>query len=242
MKIHIFLQARLGSARLPGKVLFKICGKSILEPVVERLRGLPHADDIILVTGEEEKNLPVIEEAKRLGIPYFCGSEENLLSRFYQAALRFKPDGILRVTGDCPLIDRDVLSGALGVFSTGKYDVVSNLRKRTYPDGVTFEIFKRSALEKSWKDQKGESVFVTKYLLESKQFSHFDVVQDVDTSRIRLTIDYQEDAVLIERIYKALYKNGKYFGLGVILDFLDRNPGLLDVNKEYIKVDYGIRP
>lgn len=241
MAIQIFLQARLGSTRLPGKVLMKICGKSVVALTVERLRRVEGIDSIVLVTGPEEKNRALVEEAKRLDMRYFCGSEENLLDRFYQAALKFKPDAIMRITADCPLIDKDVLAQGIRIFQKGGYDMVSNLLKRTYPDGVVFELFTFAALKKCWEEQNGEGETPTKYLLENKQFSNFNMEQDVDMSRIRLTLDYAEDFEVIEKIYQALYKEGEYFGLDSILGFLKEHPGLLKINEAHIKTDYGVR-
>ncbi|MDO8633276.1 MAG: glycosyltransferase family protein [Candidatus Wildermuthbacteria bacterium] len=242
MKLHIFVQARLGSARLPGKVLMKICGKSVFELVVERLRRVKEAEEIVLVTGPEEKNQALVNEAKRLGMRYFCGSEDNLLDRFYQAALKFGSEAVMRITADCPLVDADVLSQGIRIFQSGEYDIVSNVEKRTYPDGIVFELFSFDALKQSWEEQGGGSESVTKYLLEDRKFSGFNMEQKEDMSRIRLTLDYKEDFEVIERIYAALYKGGEYFGLNAVLEYLKEHPEILKLNQAFIKTDYGIRP
>ncbi len=250
MKIQIFLQARMGSTRVPGKVLLKICGKTIVELIVERLRTVKNIDKIILLTSTSRENAQLVDVAKRLNIGYFQGSEENILDRFYQASLKFKPDAIIRVTGDCPLIDSDLINKGLTVFNKDNYDIVSNARIRSFPDGMDFEIFKRSTIAESWQEQfnkfknriEFDKTFCspTKYILESKKFKNKDVVNRNNLSDIRLTMDYKEDYEVIKAIYEALYKKNKIFKLDKILNFINNNPRLLDLNRKYIHLDYGI--
>jgi len=151
MVYHIFLQARVGSTRLPGKILKKICGKTVFELLVERLRNVK-ANKIILATGSLEQNNLLVNEAKKLGVDYFCGSEENVLDRFYTCANHFQSDNIIRVTGDCPLIDYNVINKGIGIFDSNKYDILSVDRVRTFPHGFDFEIFTKDALIKSWNE------------------------------------------------------------------------------------------
>ena len=146
MKNHVFIQAHLASKRLPGKVLKKICGKSIVELIVERAYNIKNIDEIILVTGSVDKNNTLVDEAKKIKISYYCGSEENVLDRFFQASKEFNSDRIIRITADCPLIDFNIINIGMSIFDRNNYDILSNNRRKTYPHGLNFEIFKQSAL------------------------------------------------------------------------------------------------
>ena len=163
MKNHVFIQAHLASKRLPGKVLKKICGKSIVELIAERAYNIKNIDEIILVTGSIEKNKSLVDEVKKIKLSYYCGNEENVLDRFYQASKEFNSDRIIRITGDCPLIDFNIINIGMSIFNRNTYDILSNNRIRTYPLGLNFEIFSKNALQKSWKevlkDYENEEIF-----------------------------------------------------------------------------------
>ncbi|MBI2642363.1 MAG: glycosyltransferase family protein, partial [Candidatus Wildermuthbacteria bacterium] len=200
-KIQVFLQARLRSARLPRKVLLKILGKSVIALTVERLQRVRGIDKIVLVTGPREKNEELVREAERVGVPYFCGSEDNVLDRFYQAAKVFQPQAIVRVTADCPLVDPIVIEKGLKEFAEGTYDIVGNTRLRTYPDGMDFEVFLAAALETAWKNDLAR-LHPTQYMWREKAFKAKDIQTAPDLSHIRLTLDYPEDFTLIKSVYE----------------------------------------
>lgn len=243
MNTQIFIQARMGSTRLPGKVLKKICGKTIIELTVERLKNVKEVSKIVLVTSVNKENNVLVEEAKKIGVDYFRGSEENILDRFYQASKEFKPDTIIRVTADCPLIDPDIISKGLELFKTGRYDIVSNVVPRTYPHGYDFEIFSVQAMVRSWRDQrakfKNEKVFdktvinPTNYLFKNKNFRHGNIKNDLDLHKIRLTLDYKEDFEVIKIIYENLYKKSGPFNMDTLLDFIDNNSHILEISKDH---------
>ena len=131
------------SSRLPGKAIKKICNKTILELIFERLKNISNIDKIILVTGSIEQNKPLIDEAKKINLNYFCGNEENILDRFYNASKKFPSNNIIRVLADCPLIDFELIDSALKIFQKNNFDMLSIARKRTFPHGLDFEIFKK---------------------------------------------------------------------------------------------------
>lgn len=243
MNNHIFIQARIGSTRLPGKVLMKIHDKTILELILERLKKVDHIERVILVTGPEDKNIVLVNEAKQLDLDYFCGSEENLLDRYYKAASEFGSENIIRITADCPLIDFNLINSGLRIFKSG-YDIVCVGRIPSFPHGLDFEIFKTSALNIAWKNtfdkyrnlQEFNSTFIcpTEYILKSPGFKKYDFVSDVDMSKIRITLDYPEDFELISKIYESLYDKKKYFTLEDILELVKDNPHLLLINSKYV--------
>jgi len=247
IKIHIYLQARINSTRFPGKVLKKICGKSVIELLLERLSNVKNVDKIILLTGSVKKNRLLVEEAKKLNLQYFCGNEENILDRFYNAAKEFSSDIIIRITADCPLIDYNLINKGIDIFLKKDCDILSVNRNRTYPHGLDFEIFKSSSLEKAWEENlkkignKEEffSTFIppTKYMLTEKIFINYDLVNKKNFSHIRLTLDYPEDFELITKIFESLYHNNKRFRFEEILDLLKVHPELLNINKMHTKLN-----
>ncbi|PIN83855.1 MAG: acylneuraminate cytidylyltransferase, partial [Nitrosopumilales archaeon CG11_big_fil_rev_8_21_14_0_20_33_24] len=152
MKNHFYIQAKLGSKRLPRKVLKKIQDKTILEIILERLSFIKNKNEIFLLTGRKEGNIELIDESKRLGIEYFTGSENNVLDRFKQASNKFQSETITRITADCPLIDFEIIEKGLKIFNSEKFDILSNNKTKTFPHGLDFEIFKKSALDEAWKN------------------------------------------------------------------------------------------
>jgi len=243
MTIDVYIQASMFSERLPGKVLKKILNKSILELIVERVKQIKNFDRIILVTGPKEKNKLLLKEAQKLKIYYFTGSEKNILDRFYQASKKFNTDIIIRCTADNPLIDFNLINTGLEIFLKNNFDILGVDRKRTFPLGLNFQIFTKKALETAWKDNqdihKGnfDKIFIppTRYMLEKRKFKNYTIISKKDYSDIRLTLDYQEDLEMISMIYQKLYPHNKKFGLPEILDFIKKNPKILQINAKHSK-------
>jgi len=243
MKNHFYIQARFGSKRLPGKVLKKIQGKTILEIILERLVFVKNKNEIFLLTGEKEENSELIDESKRLGIEYYSGSENNVLDRFYQASNKFQSESITRITADCPLIDFEIIRNGLIIFNIGKWDILSNNKTKTFPHGLDFEVFKKSSLDEVWNDnyvkfsdnQVFLSTFIppTKYMLEEKKFIHYDLKNGEDKSHIRITLDYPEDFLVIKSIFDELYPQNHRFILKDIIEYINKNPKILEINKKY---------
>jgi len=241
MTNQIFIQARMSSKRFPEKILKKIYNKTLIEILLERLQNVKKIDKILLITGNSEKNEQLVSEAKRLDLEYFCGNENNILDRFYQASKKFNSDNIIRITGDNPLVDYEIVNQGLDIFLENKFDILSNNRIRTYPLGLNFEIFTKNALERSWNENfekfKNEEEFFktfippTKYMLERENFNNYDLINETDYSSLRLTIDYPEDFEVVTKIFESLYSKNKNFTLTEIIQFLKNHPNLLKQNK-----------
>jgi spore coat polysaccharide biosynthesis protein SpsF (cytidylyltransferase family) len=240
-KVGIVIQARMGSTRLPGKVMMKIRNKTIIEIIVERLKGIKNVDKIILATSKNAENNILEREAERLDIDCFRGSEENVLDRFYGVVQKFNLDIVVRVTGDCPLIDIGIIEEALEFFEEKKADIVSNTNKRTYPHGLDFEIFTRKSLEKAWRAEKErlgsnfDEVFVnpTEYIKKSGNFKHVNILYKKDLSGIRITLDYPEDFEVIKKVYEKLSIYKKDFGLKEIEKLNRTNPEIFEINNKF---------
>lgn len=218
MKVHIFVQERLNSRRLPGKALLKILGKTMFEHIVERLKHVKGAEKVVLVTGPKEQNLELVEEAERLGVDCFCGSEENLLDRFYQAGKQFQPDAIVRVTGDNPFIDPRLVDKAIERFSRGDCDILFLFKG--YPLGIGIDIFSREVLEKAWEMFLAAPAGAAEAILLLPGIKRQDIACEKDFSRCRLTVDYPEDFEQAKKVYEALYPKNPVFSLEDILAFL----------------------
>ncbi|WP_142414612.1 cytidylyltransferase domain-containing protein [Hathewaya massiliensis] len=238
MKVVCIMQARMGSTRLPGKVLKKICGKTVLEHDINRLKKINNIDEIVIATTTLEKDNAIVEESERLNAKYFRGSEEDVLSRYYYAAKKYNADAIVRVTSDCPLIDWAVSEKIIQCYldNIDKYDYVSNTIERTYPRGLDTEVFSFKALEKAFKESNLERdrEHVTPYIWDNSNiFRLYYYKNDIDYSELRWTLDTEEDFELINKIYKLLYPNkGLEFKLEDMLNLYDIVPELYSINKE----------
>jgi spore coat polysaccharide biosynthesis protein SpsF len=233
MKVAAIIQARMGSTRLPRKVLKEVLGKSLLEYQIERVKRAKMIDEIIIATTIKEEDNPIVKLCEKLSIPYYRGSEDDVLSRYFEAAKEYKVDVIVRLTSDCPVIDSEVIDKAIRVFLTGEHDYVSNSIERTYPRGMDTEVFSYQGLEeihqKATKPHEREHV--TPYFYQhSEKFNLKNVFHSEDLSKYRLTVDTKEDLELIQCIIQDLYPNKHNFTLKDIKKSLEANPDLLFIN------------
>ena len=141
MKTVAIIQARMGSTRLPGKVLAPIAGNPMLWHVVERTRRAKALDQVMVATSENSKDDAVAEFCTESAIDCFRGSEEDVLDRYYQAARQFTDSTIVRITADCPLVDPGVADKVVGAYQDGPYDYVTNIFPRSFPKGLDVEVF-----------------------------------------------------------------------------------------------------
>lgn len=236
MKVVCIVQARVGSTRLPRKVLKKICEKTVLEHDIDRLRRIKNIDEIIIATTTLEKDNAIIEECERLKVKYFRGAEEDVLSRYYYAAKENNADVVVRVTSDCPLIDPEVSENIIQFYLDNKdeYDYVSNTIERTYPRGLDTEVVSFSVLRKTFieanKDYEREHV--TPYIYQNMdKFRVEQYKNDTDYSEYRWTLDTKEDFQVIKKIYEGLYKGNKMFDFNNILKFISENPYIVKINE-----------
>lgn len=237
MKVVCIMQTRVGSSRLPGKVLKEICGKTVLEHDINRLKLVSEIDEIVIATTTEDKDNIIVQEAKRLGVNYFRGSENDVLSRYYYAARESNADIVVRVTSDCPCLDYNILNDMIKLFikKINEVDYVSNTIDRTYPRGYDGEVFAFSSLEKAFINARRdyEREHVTPYLYD--QGNNFRLLQyknSQDYSKYRVTLDTQEDFEVINEIYRALFKKEEYFLLNDVVKFLDENPSIARINEK----------
>jgi len=237
LKISAIIQARMGSTRLPGKVLNELGGMTVLARVVRRLRRAKLIDEVIVATTDLATDDPIVRECNHLDVPYFCGSESDVLDRYYQAAKAFGAEAVVRVTSDCPLIDPQIVDETIAAFRADKADYASNVIPRTYPRGLDTEVFTAAALERALLEAKEphQREHATPYFYEHPElFRMASATADADYSRYRWTLDTSEDLELIRAIYSR-FDNRDDFDWKEVLALMEREPDLADLNSRIVQ-------
>ena len=235
MKTVIIVQARMTSTRLPGKVLKKVLGKPLLAYQLERLRRVQLADEIVLATTTNQTDDVLSAFAAKEEIRCYRGDEQDVLDRYYQAAVMAEADVVVRVTSDCPLIEPSIIDEVIQAYNKStEIDYVSNTLSRTYPRGLDVECFSFKALEIAWKnaDKAYEREHVTPYLYQQPMFIKKELKADGDYSQYRWTVDTQEDYELVRLLLEELYLSQPYFSWRDVLSVLERHPEWKLINAE----------
>jgi spore coat polysaccharide biosynthesis protein SpsF len=234
MKVTAIVQARMGSARLSGKVLFTVKNKPLLLYEIERLQKSKNIKNIIIATSELPIDDPIEDFCRYHDVLIFRGSETDVLDRYYKAASQYQAKHIMRITGDCPLIEPDVCDLIVEEYFSNNVDYVRT--GQSFAEGLDCEVVSFAALEKSWKEAElsSEREHVTLYINNhSELFSFFIMENDIDDSWIRITVDNSEDFEVIRHIIKKLQENE--LTLENIRLFLLNNPEILQINSNIIR-------
>ncbi len=205
MKIVAVIQARMGSTRLPGKVLLDIAGCSMLARVVRRASRAELLSEVVVATGESPEDDPIVEECHRLAVPCFRGSDEDVLQRYHGAALAHGADAVVRITSDCPLIDPGVIDRVVHEFLEREPDYAANILDRTWPRGLDTEIMTAATLDRTFHeaDLPYERIHVTPYIYRHPGlFDLLSVTQPEDLSNGRWTVDSPDDMEFIRAVYE----------------------------------------
>lgn len=243
MRVVAIVQARMGSTRLPGKVLRDLCGETMLARVMNRL-GRAHLIHALLVaTTDRSADDAIVEECRRCAFPVFRGDQDDVLDRYFRAAQLVKADVIVRVTSDCPLIDPEVTDKTIAAFlearpdkarpDDARPDYAANNLVRTYPRGLDTEVFSVNALAHAWQQARKpyERSHVTPYIYEHPaDFKILTVTGDADYSSHRWTVDTPEDLEFMRAIYERLKENPGFVWRDV-LDLVEREPQLVELNR-----------
>lgn len=232
------LQARMGSTRLPGKVLMEILGRPLLQLQIERLKRSKLMDQLVVATTESPLDNAVENLCSLIEVPCFRGSENDVLDRYYQAARKYDADYIVRLTGDDPLSDPELVDRMINKMLIEGCDALSNSFQPTYPEGLDATILSFKALKKAWSEARLQSQreHVTPYIFaENSDFNVYHFRQKRDDSKLRWTVDYEEDFRLIEQIYNALYLKNPSFTTDDVYSLLDKDPLLKSLNSKFFR-------
>jgi len=237
--IKIIIQARMGSRRLPGKMAMPIIdNKGALELMIERVRQvqLPHM--LIVATSDLPEDNVIMGICNKLNVVCFRGSSSDVLERYFKAAMTCgeRADTIVRLTGDCPLNDANMIEEVIAFYTENQVAYVSNTDPPTYPDGLDVEVMSLKALEYAHLNAKKdiEREHVTVYIRENKaMFKSGNVSSNINYSDLRWTLDEPEDFDFIKAVYQDLYPKNPKFKMDDILQLCKDKPELLNINKQH---------
>jgi spore coat polysaccharide biosynthesis protein SpsF len=247
MKILVIMQARTGSSRFSNKVMMPLAGQPLLLRQAERILAAKTPFEFIVATTTDAKDQPIRKLCQLNGLVCFSGHPTDLLDRHYQAALASKPDAVVKIPSDCPLIDPAIIDKVLTFYLDHhqQYDYVSNLHPATYPDGNDVEVMSFATLEWAWLNAKNpfEREHTTPYVWDQPgrfRIGNVEWETGLDYSMShRFTIDYPEDYEFIQAIYEELWTPGNpIFTLTRILELLDRKPEIARINSQYNGVNW----
>ena len=239
MRKLIIVQARMGSSRLSGKVLKEVCGKTLLEHLIIRLRRVKQADKIVIATTIKKEDSQIVDLCNMLNTPFYRGSANDILSRYYEAALNYEADLVVRVTSDCPLIDPQIVDRIITYYidNNDNIDYVSNCLNRTYPRGMDVEVFPFSILKEAYEEAKKdyEREHVTPFIRSRhSRYRLHNIEHSTNLSHYRLTVDTSEDFELVEKIFEELFFEKPEFEMKDILAVLEVNSEWLSINSHVI--------
>ncbi|HTP13525.1 MAG TPA: glycosyltransferase family protein [Bacteroidota bacterium] len=247
MKKLIVIQARVGSSRLPNKVLLPVKGRPLLLRMIQRVAATTVDCDLVVATTTKKQDDVIEKLCGQIGVKCFRGHPTDLLDRHYRAALEARANVIIKIPSDCPLIDPRIIDRVVGFYDAhcSEYDYVSNLHPASYPDGNDVEVIPFPTLEKTWREARRpfEREHTTPFIWESPALFRIGNVlweQGLDYSMShRWTIDYPEDYLFIRNVYDHLWRaDGPPFSMQEILYLLEREPVLRQINLRYAGVNW----
>jgi spore coat polysaccharide biosynthesis protein SpsF len=237
MKTVAVIQARMGSTRLPEKVMADIGGRSMLARVVRRTERARLLSEVAVATTTRPGDDAIVEECEALGVRCFRGNEEDVLDRYHEAAHRFTADAVVRITADCPLIDPEVTDSVVSAFKSSNADYASNILERSFPRGLDVEVFSLAALDRTWEEATNshQRAHVTPYMYESpSRFELESVRSERDMSHLRWTVDTSEDLEVVRALYAQL-GNGDGFSWRDALHVVENEPDRLTANRDVVQ-------
>ncbi|MDP2127604.1 MAG: aminotransferase class III-fold pyridoxal phosphate-dependent enzyme [Pseudohongiella sp.] len=236
MKIVAVVQARMGSTRLPGKVMRPVGGVPMIELLLQRLSKATEVDQIVVATSFAQVNQPLVDHVRKLGFACDQGSENDVLDRFVQAAAKHHADVVVRITGDCPLVDPDLVDEVIRGFKNTGADYFTNTNPPTYPDGLDIEVFSFRALEQASKvtQEPFDREHVTPYLRRPGNFKTAGMQHERDYSGLRWTVDELADFVVIEKVFQYFHPRTDFTWTDVLALHMAQ-PELFGINQNIVR-------
>jgi spore coat polysaccharide biosynthesis protein SpsF len=239
--ITAIIQARMGSSRLPNKVMKEVLGKPLIDYLLERVSIAEKIDRIILATTTKKEDDNLAKHVAYLGYDVFRGSEDDVLSRYYNAFYKFKDEfeksnGIVRITGDCPLIDPHLIDEVIKAYQEKDMEYVS-LSPR-FAEGLDVEIFSETLLSQAFNEAKlpSEREHVALFFHNNKSlFNMYRIQNSSDDSNYRITVDEENDFLVVKAIIEYFVNNGLKLTTHNIKNYLDLNPNIYKLNAHIIR-------
>lgn len=237
MKTVVVIQARVGSTRLPRKVLLRLGSQTVLGRIVDRVRHCKRVDEVVVATTNEDADDAIVDECRRCRVRVIRGSEHDVLARYYQAATVSRATDVIRITADCPLIDPILIDQLVDLYAARKaagvpVDYFSNTQPRTYPHGLDMEMFSIRALQTAYRQAtlKYEREHVTPYFYQHpERFVLANMAQTIDQSALRWTLDEATDFVFFQSVFRH-FDSDEFVSTQQVLSLLDRHPELSRIN------------
>jgi len=234
MTIGCIIQARLGSTRLPNKIIQLLDQKStVLDYVINQTTNSKLIEKIIIATTNLVEDDIILKTVSKKNIDYFRGDSNDVLDRYYQCAKKFSLSTIVRITSDCPLVDPNIIDDSIKFFKNNSFDYVSNVHPQTFPIGIAVEVFSFESLQKAWKNAKlpSEREHVTPYLYNNKKFNIYNLEYSTNLTSIRITIDRENDLKLVRNVVSKI-KNRPIL-LSDIVKLHNEDPKMFKLNLDY---------
>ena len=240
MKIVATIEARMTSSRLPGKVLLPAAGMPMLSHLIRRLRAVPSIDEIILATTTNTTDDLLVDFAGKIGISCFRGSEYDVMTRVIGAADSAHAELVVEITGDCPIIDPEIVEQTIQMFHANKAEYVSNAHIRSFPDGMDTQVFLLKTLKRSAKMTKDklDHEHVTLHIRNNPDlFSHIHLVAPPELywPELGLTLDEQDDYELLTKIIEHFESSNPLFSCSDVIKLLRQKPEWIAINKSVIR-------
>lgn len=223
-KMGIIIQARMTSKRLPGKVLRSVCSKPMLEYLLERLNHCENVAEIVVATSCDPSDKPIADYCSAMNVPCFRGPLLNVAKRFYDLLTYYGFDAFVRISGDSPLLDQQLIDSGIKLFLDGDYDMVTNILPRTYPKGQSVEILKSDAFIGAFEKmrEKDDLEHVTKYIYKNcNAYKIYNFESGERLGNIQLSVDTEEDLLRFEQIVKSMKKDHWCYGYKDVLGILE---------------------
>ena len=233
--VDAILCARMGSSRLPGKIMLPVAGRPMLQFTIERLRHSSRIARLVVATSNRLEDDAVARLCDRLSVPCYRGSVDDVVDRVYRCARHYDMAHIAFFGGDNPLIDPSVCDEIIGVYlsSLGSYDYVTNNFPPTYPDGQEVEVTSFQTMKTVWLEAKGERQrehLLTVLWDNPQRFRIFNVTLQPNLHHERWTLDFPEDYKFLNSVVESLYPTNPMFGMQDVIDYLNKHPELREIN------------
>jgi spore coat polysaccharide biosynthesis protein SpsF len=245
MKTIVTIEARMGSSRLPGKVLMEVCGKPMLQHMIERVKRAVLPDDVVVASTINPKDDPIEVLCRRIGCSYYRGSEEDITDRLIQTARHHHAHVIVQTTGDCPLHDPDVIDEGIRVYRASSVQYVSNRLNRSWPVGLDTQVYHRGVLEEVARrtmdpeDREHGSYYIYTHPREFTMKNY--AAADINCPAKRWCLDYLEDFEFFKAVYERLYPRKPDFTTKDVLALLEAHPEIETINAMH-PVDITVYP